>query len=349
MKKKFITSIAVLSFFFNACNEDVINLVPIGDTEGGYFQNETQFQEAIAGIYQKLCFFYAFWGDAARPISTVIQLPGDDITSVGGSALENFVQLNGGDGQVGRYYQVAYQLIGRANIVLQKIDEAGDNAYKSYPELKNRNKGEALFIRAYMHWGLWNVYGTAPIANKRIQSLEESLLPSSKGTELLDQAITDLTEAIELLPDSWDADNLGRVTKNAARGLRGKCLMFRGTVNKTNTDFTSALADFNAIQGRALTARYGDNFEGATDNNIESLFEYQAQGNTTTNAYLTMPPNWGNDGFAVIGEIGHYIGFFNQMPSWIGNRNYTATEPIKNAYEEGDPDGTTISTWRPEI
>ena len=216
--------------------------------------------------------------------------------------------------------------------MLQKNEENGDFAYTDQPELKDYHRGEALFLRAYMYLQLWNVFGTAPLVTERITNLDNAYPPNSQGTELLDQAIIDLQEAAQLLPDSWSAEMKGRVTKNSALGLRGKCLVFRGSVNDTNEDFTAAISDFNALSGMSLTPVYSQNFDVNYENNAESLFEYQANSNTAnTNPFLN------NDDFAVVGEIGAYYGFFTQKPSWVGNSYYTATSSVINAYEDGDP------------
>jgi hypothetical protein len=153
---------------------------------------------------------------------------------------------------------------------------------------------------------------------------------------LLDQAILDLEEAANLLPTTWPDEYKGRVVKNSALGLRGKCLIFRGTVNKSNADFTAALANFNALSGLSLTPVYSRNFDVAYNNNDESLFEYQAN-NIAGNTNPYVGGAGGNDAFSVIGEIGMWIGMFNQEPSWIGNSYYSATDLLKNAYDDGDP------------
>lgn len=337
MHKKILSIVLVLSMvILGSCNEDIINLKPIGDTEATFYQDEEQMTQATFGVYQKVAFFYGFRGGQNNSVMPVTQLPGDDLTSPSGSAFEIFSSLNGNNGQIGLYYQFAYQLIARANTLLQKIEENGEFAFKKIPEQKNWNKGEALFLRAYMYLNLWNTFGTAPLSTERIMNLNDAYLPNSKGTELLDQAIIDLEEASQLLPESWPTAYKGRVTKNSAKGLRGKCLVFRGTVNKTNADFTAAIADFNVLQGVSLTSNYAKNFEAAFENNEESLYEYQANNvGGGTNPYVGGAG--GNDAFAVIGEIGHYIGYYTQTPSWIGNSYFTVTESLLNAYEDGDP------------
>ncbi|WP_158865746.1 RagB/SusD family nutrient uptake outer membrane protein [Maribellus comscasis] len=319
-----------------SCDESTIDLVPIGNTEGSYFQNETQMEEAIMGVYQKLSFFYAFRGGQNNNVAPVWHLPGDDLTTSANYALENFSGLNGSNGQLSLFYDFAYQLIARANTMLQKIEENGDFAYSNQPELKDYHKGEALFLRAYMYLQLWNVFGTAPLITERIVNIENAYPPNSQGTELLDQAIIDLQEAAQLLPDSWSAEMKGRVTQNSALGLRGKCLVFRGSVNNTNEDFTAAISDFNMLSGMSLTPLYSQNFDVSYENNEESLFEYQAN-SSPGNVNPFVGGAGGNDAFAVIGEIAAYYGFFTQKPSWIGNSYYTATSSVKNAYETGDP------------
>lgn len=324
----------VIAFF--SCNEETIELLPIGNTESTYFQNEQQMEEAVFGIYQKLAFFYAFRGGQNNNVAPVTLLPSDDLTTTANYAQENFSGLNGSNGQLSLYYDFAYQLIARANTVLQKIEENSSFAYPKQPELAGYHKGEALFLRAYMYFNLWNVFGSAPLVTQRIINIEDAYPKNSTGTQLLDQAILDLEEAKSLLPESWPAAYKGRVTKNAARGLKGKCLVFRGTVNKTAGDFTSAIAEFNALTGLSLQSNYNNNFNVNFENNTESLFEYQA--NTSPgNVNPFVGGAGGNDAFAVIGEIGAYYGMFSQKPSWIGNSYFTATASIRNAYETGDP------------
>jgi hypothetical protein len=150
----------------------------------------------------------------------------------------------------------------------------------------------------------------------------------------LDQALADLDSAARLLPVSWNAANKGRVTQNSAHALRGKVFVFRGTVNKTQADFTSAITEFNAITGASLMPSYGDNFNHTKEYNAESFFEYsanEAAGGTNNNAALN------NDQFAVVGDISAWYGHFTQKPTWIGTAVVSATQSLISSYETGDP------------
>jgi hypothetical protein len=329
-KNIYIVILAIV-LSFASCNEDTINLDPIGDTEAGFFQNEEQMTQAVLGVYQKMSFYYIFRG--GNWLSGIWTLPGDNLTTQGGHGYERFVSINGNDGRLNNFYQYAYQLIARANVVLQKVEQNGEIAYTRQPELKDIHRGEALFLRAWMYYKLWNTYGSAaPLITERIMNLDNAYPPSSQETELLDQAIVDLAEAATLLPDSWNDSNKGRITKNSAHALRGKILVFRGTVAGNSGDFSEALNDFNAISGASLMPNYGNNFDAEMENNAESFFEYQAnEQSSITNPFLD------NDGFAVVGDISSYYGMFTKQPGWIGSNVYSATESLIDAYEVGDP------------
>ncbi|NAS10739.1 RagB/SusD family nutrient uptake outer membrane protein [Poritiphilus flavus] len=313
-----------------SCNEETVNLDPIGFTEAGYYQNEEQMTEAVFGVYQRLGFFYKW--NVQQFVHRVDLLPSDDLTRTGSGPFENFVGLDGNNGTLSNIYQYAYDMIARANVILQKIEENGDFAYEREPDLRDIHRGEALFLRSWANYKLWNTFGTAPLVNERITDLENAFPPNSTDTELLDQAIEDLSTASQLLPDSWDDGNLGRATSNSARGLLVKSLVFRGSLSNNSADFTEAINVFNAISGVSLMPNYRDNFDAAIENNSESLFELQADDNVLqTNGWLTTA----TDDFPVIGEINAYYGYYTT--SFEAGVTYLATNSLLNAYDPADP------------
>jgi len=317
----------------SSCNEATIDLDPIGNTEASFFQNEAQMTEAVFGTYAKLSYFYKRGGSGGDNLQSIWLLPSDDLTTPGETSTEIFSTLQGTDGKLSRYFNFSYQIISRANIVMEKIIQNGSFAYDAASNADDHHRGEALFLRSLMYFNLWNIYGTAPLVTKRITSLDDAFPGNSTGTQLLDQAIIDLTEAVTLLPAAWNVQNLGRANKNSARGLLSKCLVFRGTVNNTNADFTAAIATVNAMTGMALAPNFNDNFDGLKENNVESLFEFQANRSIAN----TNPWVGGNDDFAVIGELNGFWGFFNNQGTDGGNNTFRATSSIKNAFEVGDP------------
>ena len=333
MKKIILSSIVALSLLICSCDESIIDLVPIGDTEETFFKDAEQMDRAVCGIYHKNSYFYVHLASQVNAMPHVYRLPSDDVTTPATNVpMENFSGLDDSNGRIADYYKYMYQMIARANAILEKIEEVGDVAYAGKTAQRDWNKGEALFLRAYGHFCLWNIFGTAPKADIFIRMINESYLSNTEGTELLDFVIDDLAAAAQLLPTGWEAKFLGRATKNSAYGMRAKALIFRGTVNKTTADFTAALADINAISGKSLTATYRENFSSYHENNVESLFEQQA------NNAAGAPNFWLlSDEFSVIGDYTHWVGLYDNRPDWTQNSVHVATKPLINAYETGDP------------
>ena len=331
-RKLIIPFFAFLLLFVNSCQER--NYLGPEQSEidsNDYFTNEIAFDRAALGIYQKLVFFYNYRGGSENWLHDIRILPDDDATTAGGNAFEIFDNLNAANGNLDAYYRFAYQLIARSNTLLQKQEELGDVAYED-ATLRTTHRGEALFLRGYMYFMLWNVYGTAPLVLDRITTSDGFYPANSTGNELLDQAISDMTEAKDLLPSAWPEELVGRATKNAANGFLGKMLLYRATVTGNSADYTAAISAFDQISGASLLPIYGDNFDEALEEGPESIFEIHLGRNSQTdNVWLT------NDDFSVVGEVCGYWGFFDNNFGQFGLQIYTATQGLMDMYEDEDP------------
>lgn len=316
-----------------ACDTS-LDVEPVEQTEASFFETAGDFDESVIGIYAKFTDIYNYNGGGF--IHGMWHLPGDGIATTGDFDFETFNPITTTTGAVGTYWNAAYEMVNRANIVLEKL-EAAEGVYQDQ-SLKDAHKGEALFLRGYINFQIWNFFGShAPLITERIEGTENISPPSSNegdqwSTEILDQAITDLREATSLLPPEWDEENRGRVTNNSAYGILGKALVFRATISDNSSDFTEAISSFNNISGRALTSNYGDNFSANAENNIESLLEFQASeppGND--NVWL---PNEFNQN---VGSMSAYFGFYENDFSLFGAQPFIPTEKLKNRFDEDDP------------
>jgi len=334
--KPIICSLMLL-LLINACDDNKLDLAPQTEIEDTYYKDDYQYFRAIAGAYAKLCDIY--WFNNNNPSHWVWMLPGDDLTSGGSYSTESFAGIIVSEGRLNDIWSASYRVISRANVILEKLAEApGDPSVNITDQSSKYVKGEALFLRSLMNYKLWNLWGTAPLMNSRIKDLASTKTPNSKDTELLDQAIADLTEAATLLPESWDSQNTGRATREAAYGLMGKCLVFRADFNKisnsgqSTTDYAAAIAAFNNITTRSLDGvAFSDNFSYSHENNSESLFEWQA----------SVQPGfeniWLNNDFDQTMSMHAYWGFLNcEWSFWAGTPFYP-TQKLINAFEPGDP------------
>jgi tetratricopeptide (TPR) repeat protein len=316
---------------YNSCDESRLDLRPQSPTEDSYFAEEVEFERAVTGIYAKLTDFYWYNTGANNCVQPVTLLPGDDITTNGLDEFEIFSNMQPGSYRLGYFFATAYQVINRAIVVMEKNAAAEDGIYVT-PGLQDYHRGEALFLRAYAYYLLWNVFGTAPLVTERVDDLSDTRPPSSTGTQLLDQAIIDLTEAATLLPDEWPEDLRGRVTNNSAYGLLGKCLVFRGNISNSAADYQAAVTAFDNINGVSLVPAFDDNFAADTENNEESLFEYQA-----TRAFADDNIWLANDFDNAVGALSVFWGYYSNQFNLFGKSPFVATQKLVDIFESGDP------------
>lgn len=321
----------VTGMVIHACDKSKLDLLPHGPTEQSYFLTEDDFNKATLGIYSKLSDFFWFNAGAGSSPITVFLLPGDDITTnQSNEEFEVFGSLQPSNGRLSYLYSRHYQMINRAILVIQKIDAEKGDVYKT-PNLKNYNKGEALFLRGYAYYNLWNLFGTSPLVVDRVTP-SQFTPPGTTGTQLLDQAIKDFSEAASLLPATWEAANRGRVTANSANGMLGKSLVFRASATKAAADYTTAIAAFNKVTGATLVNNINDNFAWDTENNRESLFEFQAsQAFAFDNVWLD------NDFDNAIGALSIFWGFYSNNFGLFGMSSFFATTKLSNIYNSKDP------------
>ncbi|HLT94363.1 MAG TPA: RagB/SusD family nutrient uptake outer membrane protein [Membranihabitans sp.] len=278
MKTIHIALIFTLSLTFFACDPSLVDEPPLGATENTYFSDVNEFRSQLAGVYASLYDDYHFAAVGYNGwITSNFLLPGDDLTE--NNAARTDVELfdgslNPNNGRIRYTFQTCYKTIARANVTIDKVRTVDFSDFAGADEIA-KMEGEALFLRAYSFYKLFNFFGSVPIVNERIRTEETTNTPKSPDIDVLNQVIQDCEAAIQSLPEEWPAEQAGRVTKNSARGLLAKALVFRANYTGDNDSYGQALSVYNSMTS-SLTADFIDNFNSYTENNEESLFEIQA-------------------------------------------------------------------------
>ena len=91
--------------------------------------------------------------------------------------------------------------------------------------------------------------------------------------EIWDQIEKDLTFAMENLPEAWDAADLGRATKGAAKALLGKAYMQQHKYDRAKEQLQWLIDREGSLYG--LLDNREDNFTDLNENNQEGIFEIQ--------------------------------------------------------------------------
>lgn len=297
MKNKYFLVLLLFISGSYSCNPDLVDSDPLDPTEATYFTTVEEFRFQMVGVYAA----YHDWFHFSAPsfnfggyVTGTMLLPGDDLTERDGIRTEVELfdgTLNPTQNRISFFYSACYKVITRANITIEKVRTIDFSNYEGADEIAAM-EGEALFLRAFAYFTLFNNFGSVPVIIERPKLSSDTNVPKSPAEEVLNQAIADAQLAIDILPDSWDDDNRGRVTKNSARGLLAKALVFRANYFGNNADFTEAINVYRTLTS-SLVPTYTDNFSAFTENNEESLFEFQAgQGSALNNLILHNDGAW---------------------------------------------------------
>jgi len=339
-KKKYILACTLMIgglVSFNSCDKNLdINITK--ELEVNYFSSEYRITQGIGAAYAEITNIYG--ADLSNTTKHGFWLlPGDDITSDGsGNSLETFSGLNGSNGSVVNMWKTLYKVIGRCNVMLEKLEDSSLDAFYKTPGLKDANKAEMLFIRSWCNFKLWDNWRKAPLVINRINSAADAIFAPSKDFELLDNAIASLELAAPLARDSWDNLNTGRITKDACYGLLVKLYVTRACYNSKNAaDYGKAITSFGKISSGRIetfkTVKYGESFDYRTENNSESLFEFQAsiQPGGQDNAWLD------NDFGGDVGQMGTFYHYGDAHWANYSSGIFGPTKKLMDAFDPADP------------
>ncbi len=270
MNIKYIIAIFTITSIIS-CSDSFTTLAPISQRNTGAFYNTgTDMQVAVNAIYNTLksngCYNQSYW---------VLQELRSDNTFWDGTGLaeeitvfDKFTDISTSDITEDAWND-SYLGISRANIVLSRIDNVNMDA-----GLKERLKGEALFLRSLYYYHLAVAFGNIPLVVTETASVDEGLAHRQvDAATVYNQLITDLTDAESKLPASYSGADVGRATKGAAATLLGKVLL-------TNGDKPGAEAALRRVvsAGYSLVGNYADIWGVANEHNSESIFEVEFEG-----------------------------------------------------------------------
>jgi starch-binding outer membrane protein, SusD/RagB family len=278
-----------------SCIKHPLDQNPSGEyKETGYWRNQNDVIAGILGIYNVLYTedwighdLYAF-DDQSDDISVDGDHP--DFQAIGQFNIDPTLQL------IYITWPFAYEQIARANNAILYIPKVPvmDSS------IRNRSMGEAYFLRAYAYFILSEIYGDVPIITEKNLSSADYNVAKSPVDSVRALVESDLLQAANLLPETYDDADKGRVPKGAAWGMLCKLYLFEDKFQQAIQYGSQVVNDPNY----ALASNYGDNFtSGLQEKSTEILFGVWNQVQTGTNAlsssisYYFTPRSWQGWGF----------------------------------------------------
>ena len=276
MKKNilYIALLAVASLGFSSCDSelDIEKHGNLGSMDDFYTTDENTMQ-ATASLYTEMRGMYFNWFFTKNLLA-------DDLWAGGGSRGDNaeMEKLNeytfGTDcGMVQSLYSSLYGVIYKANLIIDKTQ--GESA------VMKRAIAEAKVFRAWAHFELVTLWGTAPVVD-HLLTPDEYRQANSEPATLWALIESDLNDAINsgMLPSKSNANDQEtgiRATKELAQAFLGKAYLFQGK----NSEAAAMLDNVISSNKYALfTGGYDLQFHAAYNNNCESMFELQKRNDT---------------------------------------------------------------------
>ncbi len=287
MKLNRIAALFALATAIGGCES--LDYIP-GDQMSGqtFWQTEDHARQAAVGMYAAMkepwCFGLEFTFDMCSDLADGTS-PWADI-----SRGTSFASNSGG---VQNHWQYLYELVHRSNTVIRNVE----NMPISRATI-DRVTGEAKFLRAMAYFRMLNCWGGVPYydetcdINREFSNLKS---PRSSAEEIRGHIIDDLTEAIEKLPVSWEAADLGRATKGAAYALRGKVYLFNRQWDKAIADFEEIVYNKSHNYGYSLHPDYNSLFRLYNGSHSpEMIFSIQSIDGNTAGYALDIVSYFGN-------------------------------------------------------
>lgn len=151
--------------------------------------------------------------------------------------------------------------------------------------IANRLTYEARFVRAYLYFELVKRYGGVPLLTEPQEMTDDLFVHRASTKECFQFIIDELKACVEGLPDSYEADDLGRATKGAAKAFLGRVLLFRASpqFNPTNAtehwqtayEYNKETLDYLQQQGHALYDDYGQLFLDEMNDEVIFAIRYE--------------------------------------------------------------------------
>ena len=318
---KSIIIILAVAMGLGSC--DFLDKEPTSTTTGNYFNNESEAESYLRGVYAILTQI-SFYGNEYYYLAG-----GDDLEFYGGAGRSPHASgmicnnATSSDSYTTAFWYTLYSGINRANTFLEEVGNV--------PDMNENNRknyiAEARFLRAFYYFNLVQGWGDVPFRTSSTQSVVGLQIERTSKDVIYDFICKEMEECAEDLKSAADLAFLpGRISKSAAWGILARAYMFRAGEHfrdgsapdaaKIKEYFTQAGKFAKLVKsegGHSLAPNYWDFFIDECANRYnttgnESIWEAEFTGNYMTDTRTE-------------GRVGNIIGI--QAPDLSSQTNMT--------------------------
>lgn len=215
---------ALICFLCGCSNFTDVDLPSSQLTSGTVFEEKTTANAAMVDIYSKIRDSGLLAGTPSG-ICVQLGLYTDELKYYGasGSGPSNYYNntLLATDPQIATTWNSSFAQIYAANAVIEGVEKA-----KALPvDDKQQLKGEALFVRALVHFYLLNMYGPIPYVTGTDYKSNSTVVRISEKV-VYEMIQKDLEESIGLLDREYDGNNRVRPNIGTAQALLSRVYLY---------------------------------------------------------------------------------------------------------------------------
>ncbi len=330
---KVVIQLVLLLFLF-ACNKKELDLYPRTSLTGANsYKTETQLTQAVNDVYRQMRVMYNAQGIAdlfgeLRSDNTYIK-----IAAAGGTNsidVSNFT-LRTDNPLIANAWANCYNAIFICNNAIEQLENT--TVVFQQPEVKERLKAEAIFVRSLIYFNMVRAWGDVPLVLKVITPEQSYDYIRESKDVIYKQIIADLIYCKKIVPEKYTGANIGRITRYGSTGVLAKIYLTLGENANAEKELreivNSGLYSLDAnANGIINTDDYLFNFQANTKNSKESVLEvqYLAGVNAANSNHQEAYSPW-HFAFHLPGSTENLLGSgFN-----------TPTDDITNEFETTDP------------
>ncbi|MBS9525709.1 RagB/SusD family nutrient uptake outer membrane protein [Litoribacter alkaliphilus] len=215
--KKFIYTSVIVALSLTSCSEDYLDRVPLDAiVDETFWENEDQLILAVNAIYGNI-----------KAKNTV------DFENIGDNTLwpstTAYLQIGSGNfnhdlATLNNEWRNMYAGIRQCNNFLENYEQA----FVAVPERREILAAEVRVIRAYLYSYLSELFGDVPLVTT-VLDIDELYGGRDPKEQVVEFVLTELQEAADILPAEIPSGNdLGRIRKGAALGLKARVALYNG-------------------------------------------------------------------------------------------------------------------------
>lgn len=181
------------------------------------FQDDQLAKSAMAGVYRSLE-ESGFLSGATSGAQVILGAYVDELQSYAGATSDAtvFYHLShtAGTSKINSLWTTTYTQLYQTNAVIEGVEHSENLS----AEVRNRLKGEGLFLRAVLHLYLAQTFGAVPYVNSTNYEVNRTIGKSTVD-QVYERCKADLAAASTLLPETLPAGSRVYPTKMAARAV----------------------------------------------------------------------------------------------------------------------------------